>query len=380
LETGFASLTREVDGMAAAIRSLSGEAAEVRHPISDIMQEVQLQDIIRQSLDHVRLSLKAAEREEAVAANDGDDVDEMEEQAFILEITHLSASLLGDVAAQVRSSLERFKGGMDGVDVVTMTVAGRRDTMVMNRQDGLGGGSFKDTCKAYLTAKGKAVADATAITDGVRSLDERFKEMNQILSRFKSIVTASRIETARNKALAIVTTTVMGMMDLTERLATDVSAAGEVTRSFGKALSVGMSDYLSGAVENQAALDAEMSLLGAEFGRMETSRLRLWEAGARFNPFSDEFSRAIRDAGEAVGRIDALAGELEDMRDTLMSNPEEAVRSGVAVGTVSIHSGRLKSIVDRFTIFEHKQTAARITNIDAGVDDSSVESGDVTLF
>ena len=380
LETGFAGLTREVDEMAAAIRGLSGEAAEVRRPISNIMQEVQLQDIIRQSLDHVRLSLKAAEREEAAAEADGEGIDEMEERAFILEITHLSASLLGDVAAQVRASLERFKGGMGGVDVVTRTVAGRRGAMALKPQGGLDGESFKGTAKAYLGAKGKAVTDATAITDGVRSLDERFKEMNQILARFKSIVTASRIEIARNKALAIVSTTVMGMMDLTERLALDVSAAGGVTRSFGKALSVGMSDYLSDATENQTALDAEISLLRSEFDKMEDSRRGLWDAGTRFNPFSDEFSKAIHEGNEAVGRIDALAGELEDMRDTLMSYAEEAVRSGVSAGTASIHSGRLKSIVDRFTIFEHKQTAVRITNIDADVDDSSAESGDVTLF
>jgi uncharacterized phage infection (PIP) family protein YhgE len=169
-------------------------------------------------------------------------------------------------------------------------------------------------------------------------------------------------------------------MDLTERLAVDVSAAGGVTRSFGKALAVGMSDYLSGATDNQAALDAEMALLQAEFERMENSRSRLWEAGARFNPFSDEFTAAIREAHEAVSRIDALAGELEDMRNTLTSYAEEEIRSGVVAGKVSIHSGRLKSIVERFTIFEHKQTAARITNIDAGENDSSAESGDVTLF
>jgi hypothetical protein len=106
----------------------------------------------------------------------------------------------------------------------------------------------------------------------------------------------------------------------------------------------------------------------------------LWEAGARFNPFSDDFSKAINEANDAVGHIDALAGELEDMRDVLGSYAEAAVRSGVAVGNASIHSGRLKSIVERFTIFEHKQTAARIANIDAGADDSSAESGDVTLF
>ncbi len=380
LETGFAGLTHEVDEMAAAIRSLSAEATEVRRPISTIMQEVQLQDIIRQSLDHVRLSLKAAEREEAAVADDGESVDEMEEQAFVLEIAQLSASLLGDVAAQVRASLERFRKGMGGVDVVTSLVATRRNAMSMNRQGGLDGVSFKDTCTAYLAAKGKAVADATTIADGVRSLDERFKDMDQILARFKSIVTASRIETARNKALAIVATTVMGMMDLTERLALDVSSAGDVTRTFGKSLSVGMSDYLSGAVENQASLDAEMALLQAEFDRMENSRHRLWEAGARFNPFSDQFSMAIREANDAVGRIDALACELEDMRDVLGSYSEEAIRAGVVVGNASIHSGRLKSIVERFTIFEHKQTAARIANIDAGAEDSSAESGDVTLF
>jgi hypothetical protein len=380
LETGFAGLTHEVDEMAAAIRALSTEAAEVRRPISSIMQEVQLQDIIRQSLDHVRLSLKAADREESAMGDDGDGLDEMEEQAFILEIAQLSASLLGDVAAQVRSSLERFQNGMNGVDAVTSIVTTQRNSLSMPRQGGPGGDYFKDTCKAYLAAKGKAVSEASAITDGVRSLDERFKEMDQILARFKSIVTASRIETARNKALAIVATTVLGMMDLTERLAVDVSAAGGVTRSFGKALAVGMSDYLSGATDNQAALDAEMALLQAEFERMENSRSRLWEAGARFNPFSDEFTAAIREAHEAVSRIDALAGELEDMRNTLTSYAEEEIRSGVVAGKVSIHSGRLKSIVERFTIFEHKQTAARITNIDAGENDSSAESGDVTLF
>lgn len=378
LEDGFMSLESEVDQTARDIRALSSEAMSVRNPISSIMQEVQLQDIIRQSLDHVRLSLGAAEA--SAVGDDGEGIDPDEERTFLVEITKLSSSLLDEVSSQVRASLGRFSAGIDGVNAVMASVESSRLSVVVSRKGASAGDDYEAKAHPYIAAKEQAMSGALAIADGVRHLDERFKEMNAILARFKSIVTASRIETARNKALAIVSTTVAGMMDLTERLTDDVAAAGGVTRSFAKALSTGMTDYLAAAEESMAELREKSTGLRDEFNRIDESRRRLWAIESEFRPFSTDFERAVNEASESVERIATLAGELEGMRDALEAY---ALATGTQAGdgpSSMIHSQRLKAIVDRFTIFAHKQTAARIARLDPGADDSTADSGDVTLF
>ncbi len=406
LEDGFVALDREVDDSARDLRELAESASRVRSPIADIMQEVQLQDIIRQSLDHVRLSLKAARPEagparsatsvaaalasaavggradDDISAGFFEDISPDEERAFLVEISRLSASLLDDVSSQVRASLERFRAGISGVNDVVSSVDSSRSAIVAGRRS-IERDDFRDRTRAYMAAKEKAVLEASEISDSVRKLDERFKEMDAILARFKSIVTASRIETARNKALAIVANTVGGMMDLTERLASDVSSAGTVTRSFGKTFGAGMADYLFNASEGVETLKEEIASLEDEGNRIVESRRRLWETESEFKPFSDDFMLSIGEASGSVERIDSLAGELEGMRDAIIAQVAEgdgpsAERPSSA--GASIHSARLKSIVDRFTIFAHKQTAARVTRLDAGADESSAESGEVTLF
>jgi len=377
LEKGFVNLEHDVDETARAIRGLSADSAGVKGPISTIIQEVQLQDIIRQSLDHVRLSLKAAEPDATLS---GEHITIEEEQAFLLEITRLSSSLLDDVSGQVRASHERFRNGMDGVNAVMSAVEMARFAMVAERTASVDGGDYRTKAQAYIASKEKALTEAGAICNGVTILEDRFKGIHAILARFKSIVTASRIETARNKALAIVSTTVAGMMELTDSLSEDVNQAGGVTRSFGKALSTGMSDYLSGADETIASLRKEVGALQTEFDRIGDSRRNLWETESNFRPFSDRFSEAVREATESVDRIASLAQELEGMRDALASYADSAVHDGIKTSASSIHSDRLKDIVNRFTIFEHKQTAARIASLDPEEEDISAESGDVTLF
>lgn len=403
LEKGFVSLESEIERSAREIRNLSGQALRVREPISAIMEEVQLQDIIRQSLDHVRLALGAADGNTAkvggaikagsatdgATGNDNDNgaIDPDEEMAFLSEITRLSSSLLDDVSSQVRASLSRFKAGIEGVSAVMASVESARLEVIVSRSGESAGAEYEARAVPYIAAKENAVSGASAIADGVRRLDERFKEMNVILARFMNIVTASRIETARNKTLAIVSTTVAGMMDLTERLSDDVSAAGGVTRSFAKTLSTGMSDYLSVAEETMAELKVKVRGLKDEFDRIEESRGRLWGVESEFRPFSENFSKAIKEASGSVERIGVLAVELEDMRDVLeaCAKANDARPDGVAslAGVASkapLHSRRLRTIVDRFTIFAHKQTAARIARLASDADDSAADSGEVTLF
>ncbi|GAB1456997.1 hypothetical protein MASR2M48_23050 [Spirochaetota bacterium] len=378
LENGFAALDQGVDDAVNGIRALEEQANTVREPISTILQEVQLHDVIRQSLDHVRLSLQAAAGDSVDSPLETIDPDE--ERAFLARISRLSASLLADISSQVRSSQKRFANGVQGVEDVMEALESSRRTLVADRMDPSTGDGYEAKSVLYISAKEQAMAAASAISEGARQLDIRFGEMHAILTRFKSIVTASRIETARNKALAIVSNTVLGMSELTERLSEDVAAAGAVTRSFGKMLASGLGEYLQGSDGSIVDLRKEISALSTEFDRIQAARTSLWAAESAFNPFSDDFAQAMAEAAQSNARIGVLATEIDTMHVALASYAETADDS-VSKGLLhDLHNDRLKSIVDRFTIFAHKQTAASLTNLDSTIDEATVASGEVTLF
>lgn len=380
LEHGLKELDASVDASAEWLRGMAADAQAVRGPVSEIMQSVQVQDIIRQSLDHVLLSLGAAEEAASAARSEEERIDE---ELFLGEITRLSAALLGDVHGQVEASLGRFRREFDRIRLIMRELDDKRllspagAAMCFDEVD------FDGLAAAYLKAKEEARQRSARIVQSVEQLSERFKAVNAILGRFRNIVTASRIEIARNKALAIVANTVRGMMDLTERLAKDIDAAGEVTRGFSKALTAGVGVYLSGAEASSGELERELGRLMGEFKRMEASRQALCGAEAGFEPFSAGFVQSIGAATDQTERIADICGELRLMRDELERRSADIrERFGLeGLGADTIHNRSLKEIVDRFTIYAHKQVAAHIAGLGGGAEDLvAAESGEVTLF
>ncbi|OHD82938.1 MAG: hypothetical protein A3J97_11375, partial [Spirochaetes bacterium RIFOXYC1_FULL_54_7] len=382
LDGGFKRLDAEVDETAATLRAMASKASGVRGPVSEIMQGVQLQDIIRQSLDHVRLSLRASEQDAKNGNENGTLTDEAEERAFLAEITRLSSSLLDDVHAKVLASLARFESSIEAIHRIMSEVESHRDEDVDHRRSCADSVDFAVIAADYLKAKDAAAGQALRIGEGVRRLDERFRAVNSILTRFKNIVTASRIETARNKALAIVSNTVQGMMDLTERLAMDIAEAGAVTRSFSKTMNTEMGDYLDDLSDRQEVISAEIDRMGVRFRQLEESRQSLCNAESAFQPFPSGFVSAIQNAAAETRRIAALANELADMRNELSEYAETTGGGEFDGPDLNIRNERLKSIVERFTIFTHRQEAVRIAHLGGGVEQEAelVESGDVTLF
>lgn len=384
LDGGFKRLGAEVDETASALRAMASQASAVRSPVSDIMQGVQLQDIIRQSLDHVRLSLRALEPEAMVGNGNvkGLPADEAEERAFLAEITRLSSTLLDDIHAQVIASLGRFETSIVAINRLVSEVESHRDEDVNRRRAGDDSVDFAVIAADYLTVTDAAARQSLRIGEGVRKLDERFKAVNSILTRFKNIVTASRIETARNKALAIVSNTVQGMMDLTEKLGLDIAEAGAVTRSFSKTMNAEMDDYLNDLSNRQELIRTEIERMSRQFKQFEDSRSSLCDAESAFQPFSSGFLRAIQSAADETRRISALAEELASMRDELSAYAETTGGTDQVGLDLDIRNERLKSIVERFTIFTHRQEAVRIAHLGVDIDSGAdlVESGEVTLF
>ncbi len=382
LTQGFRLLDEQVEIVATNFRGLAQTAEKVRGPVSEIMQGVQVHDIIRQSLDHVRLSLKAVQINQSVEVTDKN-----EEQTFLAEITRLSSTLLDDVYNQVITSLTRFRTDMENIGAVVDEVHAEKSSWLEKLAKFSVSAEFDVLASDYIREKNRVAINARHVAEGVKRMDERFRTVNTILSRFKNIVIASRIEIARNNALAIVSNTVAGMMDLTERLEEDIAAAGIVTRSFSKTLGSQLNSYIDSGEETSTDFNDALKKLHAEFASLKDSRTKLCRAAESFQPFSSNFEAAIARAAHKTDGIQEVADELAAMRDNLAAYATEAEAAlGVSAeqtssGGLLIRNERLREIVERFTIFTHRQAAARIAHLD-GTDttETGASSGDVTLF
>lgn len=393
LSEGFHQLDERVHATAAGFRRLSDTAATVRDPVARIMQGVQVQDIIRQSLDHVRLSLNVvledSGQNNARSESDNSNAGLNEEKAFLAEITRLSALLIEDIYGQVVRSLGDFESSINSIDTLVARVDEAKKQLLLSVRAGVEQSKLPALVSAYLRSKHRVSQTARHVADGVKRLDDRFNKVNMILSRFNNIVIASRIEIARNKALSLVANTVAGMMDLTERLGEDVSAAGALTRTFSKSINTEMFTYL-GDDENadQQDFDFAMKALYDELARLDSSCKTLVEAAEDFQPFAANFFTAIGRSRSQTAQIKLLADELSGMQQSLATHATE-IESELGItmqqtlsGSLELRNNRLREIVDRFTIFTHRQTASRIANLEEGVEDESeaAVSGEVTLF
>ena len=368
LAGGLADIERSCAEASRFFGELLARARGVREPVSRVMQEIQHQDIARQSLQHVVISLKEAL---ASASEEGESL------AFIGAVTELSESLASDVVQKFEASAASFGSDMKAVRDIVARCERERSTFLVGADESLKAldtAGFTAGSARYLELKRSVISSARRLSDQVKGLDESFKGLAGLLSRFQTIVVASRIEVAKTRALVGVATTVQGMIQLTDRIETDVRAAMDTTKDFIKAASAAIVEYAAG--EGDERLTATLERIQGDIGRLDASRGAVRAAVDGFSLYTADFISLAREASERVEGLKALSGRVEEGRAALGGLRAE-VRAELGPGNHELKSDRLRAMVDRFTIFTHKRTAGEIGRFDV---ESGVEAGEVTLF
>jgi hypothetical protein len=407
LSTGYQGLEADIREATGFFGQLLTEARDVKEPILAIMQGVQLQDIIRQSLQHVTISLKEA-RQTALDVDGGaESFDPREELAFVSAVSELASSLLADVIAKVKEGSEALELQIAAVSFIVEGVEDRRRDFVKKLSYATGdpkssGHRVSMGSSDYLELKKKVIHTARRLADQVRGLDESFKGLAGLLSRFQNIVVASRIEVAKNRALAGVANTVQGMIQLTDRIGVDVGEATDTTKDFIKVSWSAIAEY-SGEGEGSSSFshsrlgrpessrrrkegeelegDRLVSTLGkveSDIESLDSARAGVGEAIANFLLYTPEFISLISEAQAEVKNMLELAAKLASL-EAEVGSLRASIRAeiGEEISTTNIKSERLRSMIDRFTIFTHKKTAGQIGSFEV---EDGVGAGEVTLF
>jgi chromosome segregation ATPase len=234
-----------------------------------------------------------------------------------------------------------------------------------------------------LDMKRRLTRDSERLLTDVEQIEQDFRSFSTLITRFRSIDIASRIEVAKQEVLQQMSGTVETMNQLTHKIERDVNVSLESTKTFIA--------ETSEMIDRYQRVFADEEKLVVEFeGRMKRISGELEEAkktlGARiegFSLFNDRFVNLFREMKEQLDSLERLLSQIDTINAQLRE-VQTAARERMqpllekrGLTEWRIRSDRLKSMIERFTIFTHKKTAGEMGGFEV---ESGAPSGDITMF
>jgi hypothetical protein len=231
--------------------------------------------------------------------------------------------------------------------------------------------------------KNDIISKSQVLTARVNELYESFTDFSELVGQFQNVHVASRIEIAKQEALASMDTTVEEMSKLTRFIENTVESALKNIRHFFKRTKDSLDLYRE--------IYKEESAFAVSFHHEMTAIAREADNGLKgiemilenFSAFSHEFVEAYNRSRELLRQLAECADELNSSTRLLgvvekgYSSRFEEVLAESGHKEWDIQSERLQNIIKRFTILEHKKAAGKIGGFEV---EEGGEGGEVTFF
>lgn len=395
LEESFREFNAGIVSIAGVLREISDNSAKLQPPLMRIMQEVQVQDIVKQSVDHVILSLREIQED----SEDSSVEAHLDELSFYKLLPNLCSVLLDDIRDKIQASLSVFrdqtevlKNHMEDVEsqrrdfvnrvVEEETTEGQNLSSIFDRSSSM--------LEQLLQDLGRSISMKRSITDHsgrllkeVRFLEEDFRSFTSLITRFHNIDVASRIEVAKQAVLQQMAGTVEEMTALTRRIETDVNTSLDSTKDFIKSTSKTITEYQSVFVGEESFVERFQQEIQGKYQELFSAKGELTEAVGGFSLFTERFLDLFRSTTVDLERLEQLLRDIETIKSSLgelrlqAEGEIQELLDQQGLDSWEIESERLQKLIERFTIFTHKQTAGELAGFDV---EQGQDSGEITLF
>jgi methyl-accepting chemotaxis protein len=310
----------------------------------------------------------------------------------------LCEQILDYVRGQIAHSLDVFKAGARETENTIDRVERRRQSFVRESVSSAAEANSIHTLfersadmlqellgdvSESLRLKNELSQRAHKLLEDVAGLEERFETFSSLVTRFRSVDIASRIEVAKQEVLRRMTSTVEEMTDLTSRIENDVQSALDSTKGFIGSTSETIETYRRVFLEERGQVAHFQKGIEEKFEQLDESKSRLVSAVHGFSVYSASFMDRFRNAREEIEGLAKLLSEIDVVKRQLGELKARADRKMDAalrkfeLDSWDIESRRLREIIERFTIFTHKELAAKLGGFDV---EEGVESGEITFF
>ncbi len=395
LEESFNEFNEGIVSIAGVLREISDNSAKLQPPLMRIMQEVQVQDIVKQSVDHVILSLREIHED----SQDSSVESHLDELSFYKLLPNLCSALLDDIKDKIASSLAVFreqtgelKTHMEDVEsqrrsfvnrvVEEETGEGKNLSAIFDRSSSMLEQLLQDLGRS-ITMKRSITDHSARLLKEVRYLEEDFRSFTSLITRFHNIDVASRIEVAKQSVLQRMAGTVEEMTALTRRIETDVNTSLDSTKEFIGSTSKTISEYQAVFVGEESFVESFQQEIQGKYQQLFSAKGELTDAVGGFSLFTERFLDLFRSTTVDLERLEQLLQDIQNIKSSLGElrlQAEEEIRQLLetkGLESWDIESRRLQELIERFTIFTHKQTAGELAGFEV---EKGTDSGEVTLF
>lgn len=373
------------------------EAKAVKKPLYRIMEEVQLQDIIKQSLEHVLLSLKEFDLDPEAEYNDH----LLDELSFVEKLPRLCQDLLDDISLKIRQSRDLFSTNLTDIRSTLRDVEEQRGAFLEyftdQGENELEGGALEQMfaesvgvlkellsgIDRSMTGKKAIGRDGNRIIENITVLKTGFENFFEIIDRFYAIEVASRIQVAKQEVLRDRTETVNEMTRLTARIDDDVKEALRILKDALTKIYRNINRYSDKVEMEMSVVQETADCIKSSYDRLMFSKTTLADTLKNFSVYSERFL-SLLDASEGdilhLGMLVKVISEVKDELADVQARAETLKREvlqDMGLQEWQIKDDKLQTMIERFTIFTHKKVAGELGGFE--VEEGSLE-GELTLF
>jgi enamine deaminase RidA (YjgF/YER057c/UK114 family) len=381
----FGEFSARLEEFLGFFAKLVEDSTNVRKPLMGIMEELQHQDIIRQSVDHVMTSLR--ELDNLDSAGDLDLV------AFQARLPELARTVLEEVVERLEKNLATFEAYTSQIEEMISQSESRRRDLVGSDAGGAMERSYRDSVevvgmysadlKKHLFLKTQTIKKSREVNRELKRLAKGFNSFAALINRFHNITIASRIEVVKQDVLSGMTATVETMFDLTNDIETQMESAMRAIKALRRTFSDNMDLYEGTYRAEQLLVNGFVDDLDETYKKLDVVRNRAEESVREFSVFSGRFLDLFQSSHKD---LDALQKLTEDIRDVIRQleplgrQTDERYRQELArqgLEDWKITDARLRDVIEGFTILQHKKAAAELAGFEV---EDGAEEGEVTFF
>jgi methyl-accepting chemotaxis protein len=394
LDASFDEVKAAVEQLVSSLRDVCARARSVRDPLTAIMEGIQFQDLIRQSLDHVIIGVN--ELHELAEMDDEEAL--LDELSFLHKLPDLCAAVLDDVSDRIRDSLSTFRDNSREAANIIRAAENRRAELVENALSG--DGEHRSLTDLFATStsmlhdllgdlqhsmkmKESIGQRAGQVSRMVKQVNENFNAFATLVTRFHSIDVASRIEVAKQTVLQEMSGTVEEMNALTHRIDNDVEQSLDYTKEFITKTGAVITDLESVFRGENRFVQEFAQQISESYETLHAANDNVAGSLSGFSVFTKAFLNMFETSKKDLDRLEILISDIGAIKATLSEIKHatwqrmQSMLEDRGLSEWRIENRKLQEIIQRFTIFTHKQTAAELGGFDV---ESGQDAGEVTLF
>lgn len=391
---GTSMLKTLLNGVGTPLEEIEAKAETVWPPISKAMEGIQLQDIIRQSLDQVIMCLN----EILPVSDDMPDAQYMDTVSLNMELYQVAIEILRDIAKNLNESNRIFSTNwklvtdiLDAVDKQRLSYIdrflqdGSSDKSLMSRINELVDlyQSMLDKFSESLVAQKDLVRTCQSITDKGRSMYLVFGDLRPVIGRLHHVRVLQQIEVAKNAAISAVKDSANDMDDLIMKSNRSLDTMQNLIEVFLNEIDQLLGSFSQEITSSNSVMASIRIKRSDFFAKLQSSRDDIVSIMQHFSVYPDGFSEKCQSVSVLLDKLIKNADVFGSVQSLLQKQTEEckglysAKLASMKLSSWEIQDDKFRSIINKFTITSHKKAAGKIAGIAI---EGGVDSGDVTFF